>query len=362
MNTPRTGHIARSALANANRQGQAPSHDSSRDPGPRLVAIPSINSSSPAAVSVNMFADAVNSSMASVGRPDPDHGALGWVQAALGGVLGVVGLAGELDNVGIALAANAIFGNGVGLPALTLGTMHVGSLHGHMHPPSLIPPAPVPVPLPSLGNISLATCASVLIGGLPAARAGDMGAAMTCGSLSPTFEIVTGSSNVFIGGARAARAMDLTLHCNPLQAIQPKAVKALVAMGAAGAVLGAVGAATSAMDSSASAAEGNAAAAAGQALAAATGAAQAALDVAALALSMLAGKDPGVAPGFGMMVPAQANVLIGGVPIPNDLQIAAPLFRAARRLAGRAMQRLRRRPGHGPDDPVRAGGVQTCPR
>jgi uncharacterized Zn-binding protein involved in type VI secretion len=352
MNSPRVSHAARSATANANRSIQ---------PGTRLVTIPSINSSSPSAVAVNMFADAINSSTAAAAMPNPDHGALGWVQAALGGVLGVVGIAGELDNVGIALAANAVFGNGVGLPALTLGTMHVGPLHAHLHPPSCIPPAP-PVPLPSLGTVSLATCASVLIGGLPAVRAGDMGVAITCGSLSPTFEVATGSSNVFIGGARAGRAMDLTMHCNPLQAIMPKAVKALVAMGAAGAVLGAVGAATSAMDSSASAAEGNAAAAAGQALAAATGAAQAALDVAALALSMLAGKDPGIAPGIGMMVPTQGSVLIGGVPIPNSWEIAGPLFRAARRLAGGAMRRMRRRPGHGEDSPDRRGGTQTCAR
>jgi uncharacterized Zn-binding protein involved in type VI secretion len=56
-------------------------------------------------------------------------------------------------------------------------------------------------------------CVSVLIGGLPAARAGDLGLAMTCVSFSPPFEIYTGSSKVFIGGSRAARMGDITKHC-----------------------------------------------------------------------------------------------------------------------------------------------------
>ena len=315
-----------------------------------------------------MLVASLNTSTAAVVTPpNPEHGALGVAQSVLGGVLGLVGAPFDLMDTGIAMAANAVFGNGVALPALTLGAMHVGSMHGHLHPPSLIPPAPM-VPLPSLGVAQLASCASVLIGGMPAIRAGDMGVALTCVSLAPVFEIGTGSSNVFIGGARAGRAMDLTLHCNPMGG-----GAFMIGMAVAGAALGVLGAATSAMDSSASsdaeaaasaagdaaAAEAAGAAAAGQALGAATSAAQAALDVAALALMLMCGKDPGVGPGIGMMVPLQAKVLIGGVPIPNWLDMAKDLFKAARRLARAVGGRVRRRPGHG-EDATTHGHCDTC--
>ena len=57
---------------------------------------------------------------------------------------------------------------------------------------------------------------SVLINGLPAARNGDMGLAVWCGGYFPIFEVMTGSSHVFIGGSRAARqVMDVTYHCLP---------------------------------------------------------------------------------------------------------------------------------------------------
>jgi uncharacterized Zn-binding protein involved in type VI secretion len=345
-------HASRSNAANSG-QAPAPSH--------RVLSIPPAiaSPSNQAEANINTLVSTLNNVVEGA-QPDPAHGVLGVAQAALGTALGVAGLGGELADVGIAMAANAIFGNGVPLPALTIGALHIGSMHAHAHPPSLVPPAP-PVPLPSLGQVSLATCASVLIGGMPAVRAGDMGVALTCGSLAPVFEVVTGSSNVFIGGARAGRIMDMSLHCNPIQAIQPKAVKAMVAMGAAGAALGAMGAATSAMDSSASAAEGNAAAAAGQAIAAATGAIQAGLDAAALAMSMLAGKDPGISPAVGMMLPMQGTVLIGGVPIPNTLEIAGELFKAAGRLASRVRGRLRGRRRRSDDDGNSSPHHTTCP-
>jgi uncharacterized Zn-binding protein involved in type VI secretion len=50
-------------------------------------------------------------------------------------------------------------------------------------------------------------CATVLIGGLPAARAGDL-----CTCVGPPDPIIAGSASVLIGGMPAARAGDSTAH------------------------------------------------------------------------------------------------------------------------------------------------------
>lgn len=50
-------------------------------------------------------------------------------------------------------------------------------------------------------------CPTVLIGGLPAARMGDM-----CACTGPPDSIVKGSATVFIGGMPAARVGDITAH------------------------------------------------------------------------------------------------------------------------------------------------------
>ncbi|MFN8134126.1 MAG: PAAR domain-containing protein [Bacteroidales bacterium] len=50
-------------------------------------------------------------------------------------------------------------------------------------------------------------CPTVLIGGLPAARAGDM---LTC--TGPPDTIAAGSATVMIGGSPAARMGDSTVH------------------------------------------------------------------------------------------------------------------------------------------------------
>lgn len=50
-------------------------------------------------------------------------------------------------------------------------------------------------------------CTTVLIGGMPAARVGDM---LTC--TGPPDSIIAGSSTVFIGGMPAARQGDSTAH------------------------------------------------------------------------------------------------------------------------------------------------------
>jgi uncharacterized Zn-binding protein involved in type VI secretion len=103
------------------------------------------------------------------------------------------------------------------LPAVRVLDLDVGLPHGHLHPPNLIPPAPM-VPLPSTGPVLpipyVSGAATVLINGMPAARCGDMGAAIWCGGYFPMFEIFLGSSTVWIEGARAARVgTDITKHC-----------------------------------------------------------------------------------------------------------------------------------------------------
>jgi RHS repeat-associated protein len=222
--------------------------------------------------------------------PPAEEGAAGVVAQGLGGVLGVVGAPQMILDTGFASLTAPIAALFPAMPAITLLGLHVGIPHAHMHPPSFIPPAP-PIPLPSIGLLVGSGAINVLIGGMPAARAGDIGIAVTCGSLAPPFEVFTGSSNVFIGGARAARILDLTKHCNPTS-MGPLAKAMSVAGIAAGA------ASAIATDNS-------------------WAAAQAAADAAVLALQLLCGKDPGIPPGTGMLVgPPVPNVLIGGFPCP----------------------------------------------
>jgi len=149
----------------------------------------------------------------------PAHqGVVGKVAKGINVVLGGLNLGATLLDTAFAHATAGLAAMLPAFPAATVGSWHIGIPHGHSHPPSLIPPAP-PIPLPSAGVI-MASCASnVLINGMPAARAGDCGIAPVCFSFAPPFEITTGSSNVFIGGSRAARQFDVTIHCNPLGVI-----------------------------------------------------------------------------------------------------------------------------------------------
>ncbi len=63
-------------------------------------------------------------------------------------------------------------------------------------------------PIPHVGGPVLPPgCPQVLIGGMPAARAGDMA---TC--VGPPDVIAKGSMTVMIGGMPAARQGDLTAH------------------------------------------------------------------------------------------------------------------------------------------------------
>ena len=103
-----------------------------------------------------------------------------------------------------------------GQPATRSADLVIGLPHGHMHPPNLVPPAPM-IFLPSIGMIMnipwLSTAPSVKINGSNAARCGDMAASIWCGGYFPLTEIFTGSASVWLEGGRAARAGDVTNHC-----------------------------------------------------------------------------------------------------------------------------------------------------
>src|SRR5258708_37518837 len=126
--------------------------------------------------------------------------------------MSVIALPKEMLDVGFANLTAPLAAIFPSLPSATLSAMYVGTPHAHSHPPSLVPPAP-PIPLPSLGPVTLGTCVRVLINNLPAARCKDLGIAFTCCGFTPFFQIKTGSSNVFIAGHRAARMGDICVAC-----------------------------------------------------------------------------------------------------------------------------------------------------
>lgn len=202
-------------------------------------------------VAVDSLADVVNSTVAPFRNPPPaEQGTVGAVSQYVGGVVGIVGGALNLLDTGLALATAGIASLFPALPAATLGALHLAPPHPHAHPPSLVPPAP-PVPLPSLGAVMVAGCVSVFLNGMPAARCGDFGIAPTCVGFFPIFEVKTGSSQVFIGGSRAARLLDITSVCVPAPPPMSKAARmfANVMQGVAIAGMGAglLGAAASAV-------------------------------------------------------------------------------------------------------------------
>lgn len=288
--------------------------------------------------------------------PKEGQGALSYMTQLVGGAMGVMNAGSTLLDTGFAVVTADIAAMMPSLPAAVIGgVLHVGTpFHAHAHPPSLVPPAP-PVPLPSLGNILMAGSVNVLINGIPAARAGDIGIALTCCSLAPPTEIITGSSSVWIGGSRAARLFDLTRHDNPTPV--GLFAKAMMAAGTAMGVLGTVTEftdASAADDEAAKAqqetpgaeAEAAAAEAEGKALSATMSAAQTAADAAAMALELLIGKDPGIGPGVGVLMGGSPNVLIGGIPVPNLMECLKGLMKAAKGL-GKNKDRRRDQDGEG---------------
>jgi uncharacterized Zn-binding protein involved in type VI secretion len=249
------------------------------------------------------------------------------VQKVGGAVLGAVGAAAELINTGVAVLTNSISAVLPSFPAAQVTSFYLGVPHGHLHPPSLLPVSPIPIPLPTLGMISLGCSLQVLVGGMPAARVGDLGIAPTCGGFAPFFTVFLGSSKVFIGGTRAARATDMCTACTPSTAGVARGLAK--AMAVAGKAVAMAGIAASAIEAgkgvagaitapSAAESQEAAASAAANAINAAMAAAQMAADAAATALSATMGTDPAVPPGMiGFVTNGATNVLVAGMPMPN---------------------------------------------
>lgn len=255
----------------------------------------------------------------------PNQTKLQKVQTIVNGVIGLLNMDPLVDafNSGVALVTaplNAIY---PAMPAATLTALHVGSPHVHPHPPSTVPPAP-PIPLPSIGNVAVGGCVSVLIGGLPAARAGDLGLAMTCVSFSPPFEVYTGSSKVFIGGARAARLGDITKHCKPPSPEPPPKLDKVALGFSAGMGLFNAGVAWQTASP----------------MAAAMAAAQTAVDAAKMAVAAMMDKDPGTPPCIGAIMTGVPTVLIGGIPMPAVENAARAYFMKATKPLANALHSL----------------------
>jgi len=244
-------------------------------------------------------------------------------------------------------------------PAATMTGMALGIPHAHVkHPPSGPPPLP-PTPFPPTGPVMFGVNVTVLINNKPVARCGDYGLNPTCCGvvppLSALYEITTGSSNVYIGGSRAARAnIDITMHCfhvpspkvsvklGKLAGVANKvgkvAGKVTAAAGKVAGVVGRVsavaGAVSQATDIATSFAEAEAnddsAMAAAIGLSVAMMAAQAAADAASAAMTNQLGTDQPFIPPVGtpgMILDGSPNVLIGGFPLPSFSAIAQGLLK-----------------------------------
>lgn len=265
-------------------------------------------------MTLDAMADVVNNVAAPFETaPDPAKGTVGAVTHYVSASLAAISMPMAVLDTGVAMATAKVSALFPGMAAATLGTPYIGPPHIHNHPPSLVPPAP-PVPLPSLGAVSVAGCLSVLIEGVPAARSGDLVLAPTCGGLFPIGTIATGSSSVWIGGARAARRLDIVRVCAP-GGKMGKLDKAMTAVGAAGTVCALVDAAVTPDPQRAIVA-----------------AAHAAADAAAMAAGLLTGKDPSPTPLPGVLMPTGGSVKIGGFPMPDTMAALGGLAKVAKKL------------------------------
>lgn len=274
-------------------------------------------------------------------QPTHPPNALNQVSGAIGAVVGLPMKGVNLLNEGFASATNFIAQALPSFPAATMFSIAMGIPHAHtLHPPSGPPPIP-PTPLPPIGPIMFGTSVQVLINGKPAARCGDLGLNPTCCGLPPIFEVFTGSSKVFIGGKRAARALDITYHCKPTPpagaaergaaAALKTAMKAVMIAAIVGQVAAIGGAAIDAGDPMNSPAMQSA-----LGMSAAMMAAQLASDAIAMAMGAIMGKDPCVPPGTlgAIMLNTSPNVLIGGFPMPSWMAIAQGLLKLIGGLRG----------------------------
>jgi uncharacterized Zn-binding protein involved in type VI secretion len=205
----------------------------------------------------------------------------------------------------------------------------------------------------------LGTNLTVLINNKPTARCGDYGLNPTCCGIVPPlsalFEIITGSSSVYIGGSRAARSgIDITMHCfnmpspkisiklGKLAGIASKVGKAVGKVtavagkvaGVAGKVAGVAAKVSMATQIASSFAEAeandDAAMASAIGLSVAMMAAQAAADAAASAMTGMMGTDQPCIPPTGtpgMILVGSPNVMIGGFPLPSFSAIAQGLLK-----------------------------------
>ena len=272
--------------------------------------------------------------------PAPPNAAL-QLAGAIGSVISLPMQGVDLLNEGFASATNFIADALPSMPAATLLSVAIGLPHAHTaHPPSGPPPIP-PIPLPPIGPILFGTSVQVLINGKPAARCGDLGLNPTCCGLPPIFEVFTGSSNVFIGGKRAARVLDITYHCKPGGGDQAKrgaalalevAMNAMMVAGMAAQIAAIVGTAQEAGDPMNSPAMS-----AAMGMSAGMMAAQMASDLVAMAMGALMGKDPCVPPGTlgAIALNTSSDVMIGGFPMPSWMSIAQGLLKLIGSLRGR---------------------------
>ena len=282
-----------------------------------------------------------------------------------GTLLGAANIGAELTNTGVAVLTNSISAALPSFPVAHLGSMYLGIPHGHLHPPSLIPPAPVPIPLPTLGAITLGTCVQVLVGGMPAARVGDLGLAPTCGGLAPFFTVFLGSSKVFIGGTRAARMSDMCTACTPSTAGVARGLAKAMAMASKAVAISSIAASAGAAvessdeaDAAATAAEAQMASvmSAANAMNAGMAAAQMAADAIATALSATMGTDPAVPPGMiGFVTLGVPNILVAGMPMPNIPDPAQMLLKKLKGKFGKSK-------GKGKAKTKKAGGGGGCPK
>ncbi len=101
-------------------------------------------------------------------------------------------------------------------PAARIGDMikqDAPHCHAAIHPAA---PVPTPVPHPALPLAIVTGCATVLIGGSPAARVTDTSLPCMLPSCVPAGPgmIAMGSTTVLIGSMPAGRANDMTAHAS----------------------------------------------------------------------------------------------------------------------------------------------------
>lgn len=305
---------------------------------------------------------------ATPGGPPPSGGevavrVLRATQQTAAAVMGGMGLLKDAIDVGFANLTAPLAAVFPSLPSATVMSNYIGTPHAHAtHPPSGPPPVP-PTPCPSMGMVTLGMCVRVLINNMPAARCEDIGLAPTCMGVPPAwFKITTGSSNVFIGGARAARTLDVCKACKNIPDPPPiPAGKVMAALGKAAEVastaleVAAVGVAALgiAADVAEAAVEDDAAMASAKALSAAMASAQMAADAVKKAVEATMWKDPTLPPtgSMGALIdPSHATVLIGGFPMIN---IPDPV--------GALLNRLKRYKAKGAPPDNDGAGPGSCP-